>query len=148
MNEAFKQAVKLLARREHSYHELKQKLASKGFVADDIENELAKCQQQGYQSDDRFVEQFCRYRVGHGDGPLKIRHALQQKGISNDLADQYLNRLDWNEHALVVYRKKFADTGSDFKDFKTRQKQMRFMQGRGFDAELIKACFASLEDYY
>lgn len=146
MSEVFEQAVQLLARREHSRYELKQKLTSKGFTGADIEQAIDKCQQQGYQSDDRFVEQFCRYRAGQGDGPLKIRHALQQKGIACDLINQHLGSFDWYELALTVYKKKFVNTGTEAKDFKTRQKQMRFMQSRGFDMELIRGCFASFED--
>lgn len=146
MSDAFEQAVQLLARREHSHYELKQKLVNKGYDGNDIERAIAQCQQQGYQSDERFVEQYCRYRVGQGDGPLKIRQALQQKGVANDLIKQHLDTFDWYEHALAVYGKKFADTGSDIRDIKTRQKQMRFMQSRGFDAESIKACFSNHEE--
>ncbi|WP_367605952.1 regulatory protein RecX [Legionella sp. W05-934-2] len=146
MSKAFEQAVQLLARRAHSCHELKIKLASQGFSDTEIEQAIIQCQQKGYQSDDQFVEHYARYRVGQGDGPLKIRHALQQKGIASDLIRNHLSTIDWYEQAIMVYGKKFAHAGSDINDFKTRQKQMRFMQSRGFDAEVIRACFVNQED--
>jgi len=145
MSDVFEQAVRLLARREHSVFELKQKLAKKGYGCNDIEHAIAECQKQGYQSDDRYVEQFCRYRVGQGDGPLKIKHSLQQKGIAKNLIHHHLDLYDWYGHALGVYRKRFTGLSSQEEDYKTRQKQIRFMQGRGFDIDVIKACLASIE---
>ena len=49
-------ALDLLARREHSGFELKQKLCVKNFASDEIAAVLEILKQKGFQSDERFAE--------------------------------------------------------------------------------------------
>ena len=56
-------AMNLLARREHSYVELERKLKQRGFADSVIEQALQRLQEQGLQSDQRFVESFIRARA-------------------------------------------------------------------------------------
>ncbi len=130
-------AVGLLARREHSAYELKQKLAKNEANDDEIYDVIEKLQQAGLQSDQRFAENYVRYRSQRGNGPMRIRLELHERGVSSDIADDQLNQIDidWFELAHSVRCKRFGEDNPT--DFKERAKQQRFLQYRGFSHEHI-----------
>jgi len=133
-------AIYSLAMREHSrqeiYNKLKTKVVSEGVDLDALLDEL---EQNNYLNDERFTESFIRSRAGRGQGALKISNELRQRGISTALiapAMQAAN-IDWFELASEQREKKFG--GNQPKDFKEKARQMRFLSGRGFDSEIVRA---------
>ena len=130
-------AAALLARREHSRHELRQKLARHGAGANEVEAALAQLAASGLQSDARFAEHFVRAKVNKGQGPLKIRQALQGRGVGPDLITEYLDaaRIDWLAEARRVRTGKFGAAAP--LGHTSKAKQARFLQGRGFAGDVI-----------
>jgi len=130
--------MRLLARREHSAQELARKLQQRQFARDLTAQLVAHAQQQGWQSDARFLEIFVRQRVNAGDGPMKVIAALQQRGIDESAAQEEMAALqvDWNALCFERLQRKFGDTPPE--DAKTKAKMMRFLQQRGFRFEHIK----------
>jgi len=130
-------AVRLLAAREHSRFELARKLAAKGYGKQAIEEVLDELRDQGYQSDQRFTEEYVRSRVGRGYGPIRIRQDLQQRGLDDELIDAELTcpAGRWIELANAVLGKRFArEIPVDRDAWNT---QARFLARRGFPADLI-----------
>ncbi len=141
-------ALGLLARREHACQELKVKLqrkfSSKGempphlldTILDDLQNEH-------YLSDTRFTASYVSYRKRTGKGPVRITQELREKGVSDELIDDYVipDDEEWFQLACELNERRFGDTGT-FEDLESRQKfkakQMRFLQGRGFTFDQIK----------
>lgn len=130
-------AMHLLARREHSFHELLQKLTSKfsdtsQFPLVLIETELQRLADEHLQSDERFVEAFVRSKKNTGKGPLHIQQSLKQKGVATQLIDAELAMAhhDWFAQAESVYDKKFRDI--PILSPQEKAKRIRFMQSRGF----------------
>ncbi len=76
-------ALALLARREHSVHELSAKLVEKGYEADEIAVVIEQMIQAKYLDDDRFIGCMIRYRLSRGSGPHKIKVELQGHNISS-----------------------------------------------------------------
>ena len=132
----------MLARREHSSLELATKLSNKGFSDDNIQAALASLQSHGLQSEERFAEQFVRSRVLKNNGPMRILQELQQRGIDEELANQYLynEELDWLEVANELYLKKYGS--SEIDDFQEKAKRMRYMQSKGFPSDIIRQVIA------
>lgn len=128
-------AMRLLARREYARHELLQRLQQKGYQAEQIEPVLAALIERGYLSDARFAESLVRSRRGRGYGPVRIRAELQERRVSDDAA--LVAAEDWVAQAREVRRKRFGETLPT--DPRERQKQIRFLQYRGFSAEQIRA---------
>ncbi|MBA2651888.1 MAG: recombination regulator RecX [Tatlockia sp.] len=130
-------ALRLLARREHGAQELANKLAQKGYQAAEIPESIRECQRLGLQSDVRFVESFCRYRIRQGYGPLKISQELQAKHIERDLIEAALEQEqdNWLNYALAVWHKKFKDQADI--PFIELQKRQSFLLYRGFSTEII-----------
>ncbi len=132
---------RLLTRREHSYKELIEKLAVKGFDRFESQAIVDVLAEQGWQSDQRFAESYTRYRIKKGFGPIKICFELQQRGIVNFDLDSTLYDLadDWNEIIESVYLKKYSDEKLLLK--KEWLKRNRFLQQRGFSSEMISVFF-------
>jgi regulatory protein len=139
-------AVALLARREHSVRELKQKLARRGYAADACDTVIADLERRGLISEARFVESFVSHRSSRGQGPVRIRAELRELGVGEELADPALESidLDWVELAGSVRRRRFGDSVP--RSFAERAKQARFLQYRGFTQEQIRAALAGNDD--
>jgi regulatory protein len=136
-------ALNLLAQREQTAFELKQKL-SRRFPdqASLLDAVIARLQAQGLQNDSRMAEAYVRYRVQRGQGPMKIRSEMSQKGLAGSVMDDAFRSQapDWFSLAASVLHKRFGDAESNAGiDRKERAKRSRFLQQRGFHYEHISA---------
>lgn len=139
----FGAALELLARREHSRHELRQKLATR-FPHADFDALFARLQELNYQSDQRFAEVFARSRVHRGQGPLRIRRELQQRGVASEIVGPALEALeaDWFELATETLQRKFRAPISEAwprdQQLKERARRQRYLAYRGFPADAVQ----------
>lgn len=127
----------LLARREHARQELAAKLRARSMPADLVESVLDDLARENLLSDARFAEAFVASRMGRGQGPVRIRMELAQKGIVSEAIEAALEKAapDWAELAAAARRKRFG--GKPPGDFRERARQARFLQYRGFATEHI-----------
>lgn len=134
---AMQKALDLLARREHSQKELKQKLMKRDFSAELIDDVLSEIAEQGWQSDLRFAEDYLSARKRDLYGPERIRMELSERGVSDDIIDSLLNVHDdeWFELARQLKLKKFGEAIPE--EYAEKAKQMRFLQYRGFTLDQI-----------
>ncbi|MDE0178840.1 MAG: regulatory protein RecX [Gammaproteobacteria bacterium] len=136
-------AVRLLARREHSRFELARKLGSRGHPKDLIEEIVGGLTREGLQSDDRFAEAFVRSALARGQGPLKIRAGLTERGVDYDIAWAYFD-LDadaWGERAATALRKRFGPAPVENRADWARR--ARFLSGRGFTSDVVAKVLGS-----
>ena len=135
--------MNLLARREHTTHELLVKLQLKEFPKIEIQQEIAKLLTENLISHTRFLENYIHYRRGKGFGPVRIRSELIERGIEEELIDHHLDITDnaWLIEARDAWRKRFKNSMPE--NFKAQAKQMRFLQYRGFTQEQIKAVISA-----
>ena len=134
-SKCYSAGLKMLMRREHSRLELFQKLQTKGFDVDVVNDSISKLVEQNYQSDDRFSEEFIQMRFNQGKGPVKIASELKIRGINTF----DLSVFDWFQLAKEIRQRKFGDLSSI--DFKETAKQKRFLQSRGFTLDQINRAF-------
>ena len=134
-SKCYSAGLKMLMRREHSRLELFQKLQTKGFDVDVVNNSISKLVGQNYQSDDRFSEEFIQMRFNQGKGPVKIASDLKMRGINTF----DLSVFDWFQLVKEIRQRKFGDLSS--LDFKETAKQKRFLQSRGFTLDQINQAF-------
>jgi len=140
-------ALRHLARREHSRAELARKLGAqlaRGETPPDtdearrqIDRTLDELAERGLLSDERAAEAML---AGPGQrlGSRRLKHALLTKGLAPDLvaATVQQSRLTELERAQELWRRRFG--GQAAADAAGRARQMRFLAGRGFDAEVIR----------
>jgi regulatory protein len=89
-----------LAVREHSAMELRRKLkqrfykSASGEISVLVERCLLEMQESDFQIDERFTRRFVESKLTNKPrGPFKILQDLQNRGISNELAQTVLNEL-------------------------------------------------------
>ena len=127
----------LLARREHSVEELRQKLVQRGFESQAVDSVLADLKERGDISDVRFAETMISHRAKSGYGPAYIRQELRKKGITSDLVASALDSADicWRELATLKYTARFA--GESILDYKEWTRRASYLKRRGFDSQII-----------
>lgn len=149
-NSVLSRGMRLLAIREHSVLEIRNKLVDKFADYEDVDaslvyavvDELVKLD---YVSDDRFAESYVRSRANKGFGPVKIKAELKGKGVSNGLIQDHLKEGagSWFDKAEQQYIKKYGD--GSITDYNTWTKRARFMQSRGFTMEHIHVTLPKVE---
>lgn len=130
-------ALGLLARREHSRLELKQKLQMRGFAAEAVALVLDELEAQGWQSDLRFAQQYVRSRIARGYGERHIRSELMKRGVASEVVSEVLSASVefWQEQLTQVWASHFS--GHKPTDYPDQLKQMGFLQRRGFTESQI-----------
>jgi regulatory protein len=138
-------AMNLLARREYSAQELRQKLSQKSSDQNLIEQVIQGLIDDGLQSDERFTEAFTKMRLNQGKGSTKVRFELKQKGISSRLIDIYVDTGNdqWQEALTHLIERRFS--GQLANDPHEKAKQLRFLQSRGFTLEQIRRVMAAVD---
>lgn len=128
-------AMNLLARREHSVVELRNKLLRRFPDNGKINEQLSRLIEERLQSDVRFAESYARQRISRGYGPLRLREELRERGVSEaDVAAAMQEMdIDWYAVATDAIHKKFGTL--DPIDLKEKARRARFMQYRGFAAQ-------------
>lgn len=135
--------MRWLALREHSRAELARKLQAKGFEAEAIDAALSRLEDNGLQSDERFLELFVRGQFAKGHGIQRIRQELRLKGIKSEGLEECLAEYDWNEALERVHDKKFGSGApANAKDYAVR---IRFLSQRGFEQDRIQALLRRLQ---
>jgi regulatory protein len=135
-------ALDILARREHSVAELREKLQSREFQPEEIEQTLSALTEDGLLSEPRFIDSFLASYTRRGHGPLWLRAELERRGIDGAQASAALagHAVDWASQVRAVRAKRFgAESPADYKE---RARQSRFLQYRGFSAEQVRAAFS------
>jgi len=130
-------ALRLLGRREHSADELRRKLKKRGYSIATITEVVASLDAAHSVSDARFAEDFVRVRSERGQGPLKIRAELRERGVHDDIVDEVMTATAefWLQHAHRARVKRFGAAVPIDRD--TWNRQARFLAQRGFPADLI-----------
>lgn len=135
-------AMDLLARREHSFQELVQKLSAR-FPEEEVYPVVDKLRAENLQSDQRYLEAYVRFRRNKGFGPLKIEAELYGKGLDSEALKEclYSDENDWQDLCKQAFEKRF--TVADINNNKERAKCERFLLQRGFSHDSIKTAIKS-----
>lgn len=134
-------ALDILARREHSIAELREKLQAREFPPEEVEQTLSALVEDGLLSEQRFIDSFLASYTRRGHGPLWLRAELERRGIAGAQVAEALaaHEIDWTSQARAVREKRFGpDQPADYKE---RARQSRFLQYRGFSSEQVRAAF-------
>jgi regulatory protein len=139
-------AMNLLARREYSAEELRQKLLQKSSDQDLVKQVIQKLIDDGLQSDERFTQAFTRMRLNQGKGSLKVRLELKQKGIAAQLINAYVkaDNDQWQQALETLIQRRFS--GHISSDPREKARQLRFLQSRGFTLEQIRRVVSYVEE--
>jgi len=131
-------AIGLLGRREYASGELAATLRRKGFEPQAIAEALSELTGEGLLNDTRYADSLVRQLAGRGQGPARVRQALQAAGISPEmLAAALESGPDWHQLAADTRQRKFGAVKP--RSWPERARQMRFLQYRGFSTDHIQS---------
>jgi regulatory protein len=136
-------ALRLLAGREHTRRELERKLAADAEPAE-IEAVLKEFESRGWLSESRVTEQLVHARKSRF-GARRIERDLRERGVSEDAVSAAVSGLKEGEleRARAVWRRKFRNPPAGPRE---RARQVRFLQGRGFELDVIFKVIAGAEE--
>ena len=127
---------------ERSHAEVKYKLYSLGLFGKEAEELISQLIQEEYLNEERFASAYASGKSrNNGWGRIKIRHELQQKGISKYCILKALDSLDESEYTANFQRiadKKWLSLQSEKNIFAKKNKWQQFLLQRGFEPSIIK----------
>ncbi len=135
-NELRQQAIRLLARREHTRAELTRKLAGLG-TQEEIAAVLADMEASQLQSDNRTAENYLRSNASRL-GASRLRHTLKTRGVAPETIEEQLAQAglpDELERARAAWSRKFSAAPANSKEW---ARQARFLQSRGFAGDIVR----------
>lgn len=141
---ALTSAFNIIARRDHSLCELKDKLIRKGFDLEDAEKAILRLQELDYLDDTRYAEGLIRYNQSIKRlGPVRIRLLLLRKGIHDDIIskafDCYSTELEQENLKHIIHYKTNAG--------ESKEKIFRYLIQKGYNyesfSELLRETFNS-----
>ena len=133
----YNKALDLVSRREHSRHELMQKLDKRYPNSTPIiEDALDKLETNKILDDERFAEMYLNSRARKGFGPKKIEMELHSKKVDSFFISNAVEAYEsWLENAQRELKKKFKDQKPT--DYQSKMKQKQFLFTRGFSSPII-----------
>ncbi|MDA9068690.1 recombination regulator RecX [Gammaproteobacteria bacterium] len=133
----YNKALDLVSRREHSRHELMQKLDKRyPNTTPIIEDVLDKLEINKILDDERFAEMYLNSRARKGFGPKKIEMELHSKKVDSFFISNAVEAYEnWLENAQRELKKKFKDQKPT--DYQSKMKQKQFLFTRGFSSPII-----------
>ena len=134
-------AMELLARREHSRLELRQKLLQRGYPPELIDPVLNRLIEERLLDEARYAEIYACGRADKGYGPLRIARELRERGVPEDRVAAALATLedDWLPNLRELHRKRFKSRVPA--DAAGRIQQTRVLRQHGFTLDQIKHLF-------
>ena len=78
------------------------------------------------------------YHAARGQGPVRVRLQLRQKGLEGPLVDERLASYpDWMLHLREVQKKKFGVAPPS--NYPEKQRQAKFLNYRGFTSAQVRS---------
>ncbi|HOM01465.1 MAG TPA: regulatory protein RecX [Acetivibrio sp.] len=140
-------AVKYLSYKYMTEAELSEKLRKDGYGEDIIFSVATELKSMGYINDLIYAQKYVYDRLKLKPKSKKmLKMELKQKGVSDEIAEQVLRELDFDEDVAIerLIRKKFGKY--DMKESKIQRKIYSFLLHRGFDFEDVKRVLHRMVD--
>lgn len=138
---AYVDALKLLARRELSEHQVRERLARKGHAAGEIDEAVARLRDERAIDDERVAEAIARTETSvKRRGKLRVRMQIERAGIAKGVAlravDEVFGGVDDEAllQASLAKRLRGRERIADDREFR---RLYRYLIGQGFDADRV-----------
>ena len=137
---AYVEAVKLLARRELSEAQVRQRLKRRGYEPDDVDAAVARLKEERSIDDARVAAAMARTQASvKRRGRLRVRRHLESAGIDRAIVrravDDAFDGVD--EASLIQAALNRRLRGRAIETDAERQRLYRYLLNQGFDAEHV-----------
>jgi regulatory protein len=139
---AYITALTLLARRELSEAQIRQRLSRRGFTSDDIDDTVTRLRRDGSLDDARVAAAIARSQLSlKKRGARRVRREIEAAGISSSLADRAVAEVyaDVDAEALLhaAIDRRLGTRSLD--DERGMARLYRYLVGQGFEADKAMA---------
>lgn len=131
-------ALSLLAVREHTERELKEKLLARKFSSAQIDEVLVQLREDGSLDEARYAESMIRSRQSRNPEKALLLERLVAKGVPREEAAKAVNAA-FAEHGEAYLRVAFENVGRTTPD---RNKQIQKLLRKGFSYRDVKRLFS------
>ena len=140
-------ALGLLARRDYTAKELREKLSARGHIPDDIDRTLEQLAAEGLQSDERAAAAYVRTASGvRGRGRLRIVRELEARGVDRAIVQRLTAQIGAQDEAAAIaallVRKRWPASPT----LADRRRMFQHLLRRGFSADAIARALRHRED--
>jgi regulatory protein len=140
---AYQTALDLLSRRDHFRRELAEKLRTRDFPANEIEDAVARCRELDLLNDERVAQRFVEVRAAdRGWGPHRLAAELRHRGLSSDDADrlsELSEELAVSAMRTALRKLEVRAPAEWWRDGQRRARMVSSLITRGFEAEVAIA---------
>ena len=136
-----RRALGFLARREHTRSELARKLAAHAESPEALELLLDAFVEKRLLSDARYAEERARV-LARKYGAARIRRDLESKGVAPEIVER-VSAEDELARAIAIVRRRYPAPAATREE---RARRIRFLQGRGFSYDTIRAALRGEAD--
>ncbi|MFO7868856.1 MAG: regulatory protein RecX [Bacteroidales bacterium] len=150
----FEQAIEKLmsycSKKERSRFDVQKKLYYWDIDSDKSEEIIQKLIDEGFISDERFIEAFIRGKYYYNKwGRVKIKYNLKLKGFKendiNPALDAFFTNVDYKAMVCEQLQKKNKSLKVD-DEYQRKSKLIQFGQSRGYETELSLECVDTIFD--
>ena len=138
---AYVDGLKMLARRELSETQVRQRLARRGHEPDAIDDAVARLREERAIDDTRVAEAIARTESSlKRRGKVRVRMQIERAGIAKSVArkatDDVFDGIDDDMQIELALKKRLhgRTTIADDREF---QRLYRFLIGQGFESDLV-----------
>ncbi|HPL62677.1 MAG TPA: RecX family transcriptional regulator [Syntrophales bacterium] len=148
---AMGKALRLLAFRARSRHEMQSRLAESGFSGESVNAVIGRLEELGYIDDGAFAANWARHlAVNRLYGNIRIEASLREKGLSRELIAEAVEgtraELGEKKRIGILVRKKIGDRPPSALDRAGKRRLARFLAGKGYRTGLIHDVFGMTEE--
>jgi len=138
---AYVDGLKMLARRELSEQQVRQRLARKGHSPDAIDDAVTRLRRERALDDTRVAEAIARTETSiRRRGRIRVQLQIQKAGIDKSTAkraiDEVFESIDDGALLEAALNKRLRGRGT-IEDDKEFQRLYRYLAGQGFESEKI-----------
>lgn len=142
---AWQRAVRILTVRDHSEHEIRERLAAAGASASTIDATVRRLRQLRYLDDRRFAHGAAESAARRGHGSERVRAELTAKGVAEPLVEEAVRAAftDETELARQALARRYPTV---VQAPAARAKAARFLLRQGFPEAIVSAVLG--EEFY
>ncbi len=134
---AFDKAVNLLAFKDRTTQEIKQRLNEKGYSSEEVEEAVEKLSYYGYLNDQNYTISYIKDNTSK-KGKKLIMNELAQKGIDKNTVDIACEEVEIDEVSTIEDLVKRRYETVDFSDEKIYRRVVGYFLRRGFSYDNVR----------
>ena len=132
-------ALKIVERSYKTEKEIVNKLISKDYSKESINRVVEFLKEYNFINDRSYVKMYVKDKI-NSQGKNKIKYNLKRKGISDELINEELSKIDYEDSkdgAIALAQKKYNELQRRESDkYKLSQKLYRFLISKGYNYDL------------